>query len=59
MKELKVIKNRDFLYLVDDNGEVLGMQTDLSIKNSIDDRGLIEVSVSFKIPLDNINLKED
>lgn len=55
---LRVVNCHGFLVLTDTENNGLGCQTDLNIKNSIDDRDEILVTVTFKMRPEDIIIEK-
>lgn len=55
---LRVVNCHGFLVLTDAENNGLGCQTDLNIKNSIDDRDEILVTVTFKMRPEDIIIEK-
>lgn len=51
---LKVIVKNGFLNLTDDKGNNIGCQTDIKIKNSVEDNEIIHVTTTFTMSVDDI-----
>lgn len=59
MENIKVKYHNGYLQAFMPNGELIPAQTDIKIENGTDQKNMVTVSVSFDVPISNINNEEE
>ncbi len=59
MENIKVKYHNGYLQAFMPNGDLMPAQTDIKIENSTDQKNMVTVSVSFEVPISNINNEEE